>query len=381
MKKKVIEFIRDNFAGLFIAVLFLIIHLLTINHYGITWDEPNRFNDGIALYNYLRGKTPKLIINNPAYGQLPGLLSAISYSIFYGKLGWLPYDSAVHLSNILFASTAVFLTFFIGKKLFNKKTGFYAALFLALYPRFISMAHQNIKDLPVITSYCLAIYFFYLFVSNFTPYYGLLAGLFFGLSYNVKINAIFIPLIFIVCGGFIFKKQKIKFNSIFLSSILIFIISSLFFIYIFRPAMWGNPLKNMIETYIFYRDVWRGGSVLYFGRFYKSGINVPWYYALSYFLLVTPIVMLIPFFLAIVCFFFKKEFFENFILVLLWFSLPLIRYLSPKAIILDDIRHFAEIIPAACLIAGVGIYKISQFLRLKEIIINLIMFLIIIFFP
>lgn len=371
------KFFQEYGLGLIIAVFFLVFNLLTIGDYGITWDEPTHFNDGMKIISYLRGESKELRIQNFAYGQIPAVFSALSYSVFYGKLGLLPYDSALHLPNIIFGALAVFFIYFLGCKLFNKNVAFWSAIFLASYPRFIGMTHQNIKDLPVITFYCLTIYFFYLFFTKLTPFYGFWAGLFFGLVFNIKINAVFLPFIFIVWIVIIsfFRKKEIRYNRDFFSSIFIFLVSSIVFIYVFRPAMWSNPIKNLAETYEFYKDVWRGGLVLYLGKLYKSGLNVPWHYAPVYFLLVTPIVMLFFFFLSIILLILKKDFLDNFLLILLWFFLPLSRYFSPKMIILDDIRHFVEIVPAACLIAGVGVYKTSQIFKKNRQKVNAFIFI------
>lgn len=41
------KFFQEYDIGLIIAGIFLMINLLTINDYGITWDEPTHFNDGM----------------------------------------------------------------------------------------------------------------------------------------------------------------------------------------------------------------------------------------------------------------------------------------------------------------------------------------------
>lgn len=46
----------SNFKGIFVvslpAIIFLLVSIATLSHYGFIWDEPDHFKRGLAYFNY-----------------------------------------------------------------------------------------------------------------------------------------------------------------------------------------------------------------------------------------------------------------------------------------------------------------------------------------
>ncbi len=154
---------------------------------------------------------------------------------------------------------------------------------------------------------------------------------------------------------------------------------------------WKHPIDRLIYMFRFFLDNTQNLEVLYFGTIYKSAINVPWHYALGYLGVTTPVPTLLFFILGLTIIgvnvirmgksildawkydirnrktkndhrfsHFDNDFrssiqrLSNFSLLLLWFFLPLTRYLNPKIGVIDGIRHFEEVVFPLCAIAAVG---------------------------
>ena len=104
----------------------------------------------------------------------------------------------------------VFVIYLLGKEMFNKKTGIIAAFIMAVFWSIIFWTARFHPDSLALLLQLLAIYFFWVgFVKNKSKIkFSILIGLFIGLAFLVKIQAL---LLFPIFGIFIILSEKFKF--------------------------------------------------------------------------------------------------------------------------------------------------------------------------
>ena len=101
------------------------------------------------------------------------------------------------LAATLMGAATVGLVYRIGGKLFNKKVGLLAALFLALTPLHVGQSHYALLDVPLTFWIALSFYFSILILEKGKPQDYLLAGLFAGFAASTKYHGalVVIPII------------------------------------------------------------------------------------------------------------------------------------------------------------------------------------------
>ncbi len=354
------------YLGITITLLYLAVNLMVINHYGVTWDYTYHFNAG--LWHLHLPQTDPGFIMGPS-PPLSDTLPVVSYEIFSRLFHLLPWDSAYNLYSVILGSLGIGLLYFMVKRLLNWQIALFSAISLALLPRYFGHLHNNMKDIPQAVFFTLAIFSFWLFYKK-TNWKTLLFSTFtVALSFNSKVNAIFIPIIafsFLFCVfvrdryyGKFSLKPKIK------MVILYFILSPVFSFIVWAP-FWPHPVSRLIEASHSYTTSTMNMPILYFSDIVFSGQNVPWHYPFGILAVTTPVVMLIFSLIGLLTILsWNKIRFEEKVFILLWFVIPVSRYFKPHMIVIDDIRHFMEVIFPFAALSGLGVYSFFYFVTNK----------------
>jgi len=350
--------VAKTYSGIFLLVLavFLIFNLATLPDYGMTWDEPAQQHIGKVAMGYLTGATkhmeflrddlvyygPFFEIVNQYFGN--SLLESFRIA----------YVDAFHVLILLTAALGLFYLYKFAAKMFSEKIAFFACLFLMLYPRFVAHAHYNSKDIPLFAGFVITLYYLYSGFREKNWKQIILAGLVFGLTLAVRIDAIlllpvfFLPLIFLPKFFAEFRKNFLLGSA--------FIASSAVFVFLAWPSLWNNPGLFFQALWFFVHHGWQG-SVLYLGEVYKAS-QLPWHYAPLYLALATPVAILICFGFGLYFVFKelrKKTKVLEYTLILSWFFWRLIIAMVPGAVRYDGIRHYLVIVPAMMIIASLGL--------------------------
>jgi len=376
MKKKRID--KFTIIALAIIFLFLIINLVNINKYGRTADEVASINRGKMTISYLKNiiENRTLDINN----SFKAGKGTLSHPTFYASINYLVYNfaqkyfhlnsiSSNHLLTILVSSIGLIFFFLLTKDLFNPKIALYSLLFLVLFPRLIAHSHYNLKDVPVMYLSVIALYYSLKAFKQKKLNKILLAGFLFAVAITTKLDALIFLLIFLLTYIFniiLISKQKIKTlrrESYFIS---IFILSIILSVFILWPMLWGNlgwffsSIGNWLGDFITVK-------VLYLGKNYLS-TNMPWHYFPVYLLLVIPIVTLLFLIIGIFSIIMKicqKNMSFKYFLILFWFALPVVFRIILGANTYNGIRHVFIILPAMCIISGIGLNNFEKFIKEK----------------
>ncbi|MFH1540808.1 MAG: glycosyltransferase family 39 protein [Elusimicrobiota bacterium] len=145
--------------------------------------NPNPFFDYPTLYLYLLFFCYFLFFCG---GFIFGKFEVIHNFIVFCNTNAVPFVLIGRLLTVVFSVTTIYLTYLFAKKLFDKKTGLIAALFLSLSWQHILSSHYATTDIAATFFSLLSIYFIWdIYTKNDLKAY-LLAGFFCGLSIAVK---------------------------------------------------------------------------------------------------------------------------------------------------------------------------------------------------
>ena len=406
---------REIIFGIFIAACFFFAGLVTLGDYGITADSPENFLWGdiylrffetwdMTYLKYGVGENP--LIEEPPepinvfyfkemyepwrYPPVANMISALTHRIFHESLLWLDDIEAHHLAILLMSAGTVYFVFVMASEAFGFIPGAIASVSLCLFPQFIAHSHNNLKDAPMAFFFTITVYSFWRAARTLDVRWAITAGLFLGLSMNVKINAFFIPAIVFLWLFFTYKggnsalgmphaKLRGRFVSYGLrrreypSKYNFFVVAFMTVITVYAtwPYLWGMPLKGLLESLRYFSDAGVETPTIYNGAFYPSSNLLPPYYAPHYLLIVTPPVLLV--FIALGLWQMggylrskgtgQSETADMSLLLLIWIAVPLMKYAIPGSIVYHGIRHFLEVLPPLCIVAGLGGERIYRFAK------------------
>lgn len=350
------------YLGLIITGIYLIINLFTVNDYGVTWDYTYHFNAG--LWHLKQNLTDPSFIMGPS-PPLSDIMPVLSFKFFSEKLQLLAWDSAYNLYSVIIGSLGIGVIYFAVAEILNWKIALFSAISLAFLPRYFGHLHNNMKDIPQSVFFALSVYLFWRLFKKPAIKNMVFACLAFALSYNSKVNAVFVLVIavFYILLNFLIRflnHQPVRKIRPYVW--LYFILAPLMALVLWWP-LWDNPIGRLKEASHSYTTSTTNMPVLYFGNIYFSGNNIPWHYPLGQLAVTTPVIFLIFFVFGLSKLVFsisdKKT---GSLLILLWFIVPLTRYLKPGMIVIDDVRHFMEVLFPFTIIAGIGCYSVFEYI-------------------
>lgn len=408
--------------------MFLVVGLFTLNDYGLNWDSAKHYRKGQAYLHYIltgektyeslpdypslnpetgpgpqdwepyevgQGRTYEeavwegwsgrkrsfnqtdgLAYKNMVEDELDGfshpagndLSAAITNYIFYQKLGILGDYQAHNLFILLISFVSVLAVSYFAYREFGSVASLLAGFFYGFYPLHFAEAHFNIKD-PVVTAYItLTIIVFYYAIKNVSYKLLFLASIFAGLGLSTKLNIVFTPIIilpWLLLYLIKARREQRKNIKFYLSFIFIPAVAYATFVLTW-PYLWHDVLAGTVEMLLYYLDIGVGGNNLVYEPYIYLGIN---FYPIYFILATTPIPMLLLFTVGIVASInqiVRKHKFV-YVLVLIWFVLPILRVSTPQATIYGGVRQIMEYVPAMALLAGVGGQTIYSKIKNKKL--------------
>lgn len=417
MKQKLIIFLIAM-----IPIASFSVGLLTIDHYGINWDEPHHYRRGQAFLHYMitgekeyKGipKYPPLkgtsdsgnfrnsdilfreVQDNPSlsdpnyrrsyyqddawngqyfideadsYGHPPlnGVLASLSNYVFYQKLGILGDLESYRLFIVCLVFLMTFTAAFFMWKQFGIVESLVSSLALATYPLLLGEQHFNIKD-PVETSfYTMSIIFLFLGITRkkALPFFlGILSA---GAALATKFNIIFavIPLTFWLFFFLKSKdpKQRFKFPKSFYLPTLLAPLVIFGILVVSFPAIWGNPASGIVNIFRYYKEVGSGFSQPS-GYYLLNFIN---FYPALWIIITTPPITLLLF--VITSLFYKKFSQNNYLPLLLavWVLTSILRISLGGALSYGGVRLIMEFVPPMAMLAGISAGNIIKVVKSKN---------------
>jgi 4-amino-4-deoxy-L-arabinose transferase-like glycosyltransferase len=296
-----------------ILIVFLIflfsfgLRLWNLNAAGRTWDEIAYLKDGNTFLNLLAKKD----FNNPTFYDQPDhppfakyLYGAASFfdlnknskSNFVFADSTFNYDlTNSRLVSVLFSSLTVVLVTLVGFML-SPLIGLLAGLILATLPFFLGLSQLVTIESILIFSFTASVYTFLKFIEKYSWRWVILSGVFLGFAISTKYtNFMLFPILIIThfLYWFLENKRKSRFFNIKLISIFCI---SLFVFFILWPMPWFH-VSNFIayNAKLRFTDVSHTIPEVFFGKL----VLVPKIYFIVMFLITTPLLTLLSFFLGL----------------------------------------------------------------------------------
>ena len=353
MKKR--NILNPKILFIIITSVYLLLNLTVMNDYGVTWDFSYHINAG--LYHLHLPPINNYKFTMFASNPLPDILPTLSHILFFEKLKILSFDSAYNLISIFMGSLGVGVLYLFVSELINQPTGIVAALTLAFLPRYFGHLHNNMKDILQSVLFTICLWLFYRYNKTNKISYLLISSVFFALLLLTKINALFIPIIIMIWSFFPpinkISKKLIRITSFLFLGILLALSVWL--------NIWDKPFYWLKENFQTYFSSTINMPVLYYKNIYFSGVNIPWHYPLGMLFATTPVLVSVTFLIGLIILINKilhKD--KASFLIFLWFVIPLLRFLKPHMLVIDDIRHFMEVVFPFATISSIGMVGILK---------------------
>jgi len=347
--------------------VLMVIGLCFFKDYGVPWDETNQDRIGVLTSDYVLKndlslfKAPSTQYHGPVIPTLFLFLERLlnledSRSIILMK----------HFANFVFFYIGVIFFYLLLNLKFNSwKVSLSGCMFLVLSPRIFAESFYNYKDIPSMVMSILCLYSLLLFLKRKNIYRIFLHAFFCAVLIDIRITGIILPfltILILVLDSIKDRASKEKLENNFKSS-LIYIFLTMFFLVLFWPALWENPILSFINAYRWNSKVGSPNFVVwYFGEYIKAA-EIQWHYIPVWIIITTPILYTVTFLICLgvtIVDLVKKPlvFYENNredLIFILSFFIPIVSVISFNAVVYDGWRHLYFVYPSFLLISIKGL--------------------------
>lgn len=381
-----------KFIPLFLFIAVFVTGWIVSPKIGPSWDEPdNIYAGGIYLTFFQKKLDPKVLagswdIKNSAYGdriytQQANLERYPPFPLIFGSFVTFLLERLhtatpqeiigyFHVASSLFLGLLAVAVYLLGRRLgLRVLFAAFAAGITVFLPTVFGHGLSTIKDIGQMSLFAASLTALVTYTLTKKKWPLVLGGVLWGMGMATKFNAIYVPVIWGIWATLydiplrkpkeilptFLKYTVIPFLGFFLIGFLILFIS--------WPFLWFDPVKRIELVIQYFTTVGTGYKVVFNGAdAYVGGTTPVWWYPIGYLLLVTPVPFLLFFVLGIGTFVIRtvlrKKESKTWLVILIWFSLPLARAFLPKSAYYDGIRHFMEILPAMVLLTLYGIQRL-----------------------
>tara|TARA_Y100000816_G_scaffold273606_1_gene240094 strand:+ start:2889 stop:4517 length:1629 start_codon:yes stop_codon:yes gene_type:complete len=290
------------FPEILIFFIFIFVGIISYKDYGISIDEEYHRQSGQLYYSFLKGLllgtdlADKITVKEirEASKQTLYLMPAFFDVLAEFFIDILDINDTQnvfftrHLINFIFFYISCFFFYLIILEIFNNKIySIIGVLYLFFYPRIFGESFYNNKDIIFLSCSIILIFFSIKYLKKQNYLNAFLFGAASGLAFDIRIMA----LIQILTVYFIFFLKILdsksflqeKYTHLFLS-----IITTIFFIFIFWPYLWIDPVNNFTNFFSVIKSVTPDIQNFYMGDYYYSK-TVPWHYYFTWILVTIPL--------------------------------------------------------------------------------------------
>jgi hypothetical protein len=309
----------------FLFLIFFLIGLFTFRDYGMWTDEEFQRFSGLYWLNYVLNFTSLDELKNILALKLDQIidftLPSPEYYSYYGVIFDLPaaflelifkiedpknYFYFRHLLNFtLFFIGSIFFYKLLLNRFSNYSISLVGTLFFILSPRIYGSSFFNNKDIVFLSLITIALYFAFKALDK--PNYKnlLIFSIFAALSTSHRILGILLPASFVT---FYLLSNNKNLNN--LLSMIFFCVFYFIFLILFWPALWSDPIENLVLAFKWFSSQILGVKMLFDGKYVYTNF-LPYNYIFTWIFITTPILYTILFIIGYVQIF--RRFFLKFL--------------------------------------------------------------------
>ena len=263
-------------AGLALA-LFLLVGLVALDDYGVTWDETTERETGERTLALIRGEDNRLFDGHAKlYGvafQMPLLLAERAFGLDDSRAIYLSRHLLTHLLHLaggLFA-------YLLARRLFGAGglVALFAMLLFLLHPRLYAHSFANSKDLPFLAMFMTTLYLTHWAFKRGSPSVFVLAGVAAGALLNLRIMGVVLlaAVPAMAALDFVFAKRWAERKRA-VVALGAFTLAALLTAYALMPYLWADPVARAVEWWALASNHPHWGFDLFRGTRYVS-VDLP----------------------------------------------------------------------------------------------------------
>ena len=288
--------------------LLLIVGLFIYPDFGISLDEDNTRINGFVTFKYIcEIFLPEIIYKIDNIIDVPSLsdwkeqghgvvfdLPAAFIEFFFEIKDSRNYFLMRHFISFAFFYISIYFFFLLIRDRYNSiYMGLLGSSFLILSPRIFAHSFYNNKDIIFMSIFIISIYTGTKLLRDYNLKNTILFAFASALAIDTRILGIITPTIFFTISFlkiFPFEKKNIKYLNF---NLLLLVLLS-FFIYVFWPYLWENPIKNFLYVFEILSNFNENVFNFYLGEQIFAQ-NIPWHYPIVWILITTPITYVLLF--------------------------------------------------------------------------------------
>lgn len=385
---------RAVWIALIMSAIYVAVLWITAPSVGFTRDESYYFKaaeeygrwwDVLFSKRFLEAFSDEEIRRHFSYNTehpaLVKLLFGISERVLHDWTGLAKESHAYRAVGFFFGGLSLFATFLLGRSLINRRVGLLGALLLAVQPRYFFDAHLACFDVPICAMWTLSLWAFMRALEGPNEHRirrALFAGLIFGLALATKLNALFLPPVFVAIwlvrviqrGGFSWRAGPSGSRELVLPPIPWVLLScaivSPIVFYLHWPYLWHHPIDR-IGAYIAFHLHHEHYPILYFHQLLvKPPFPIAFPFVMSFYTLPAPVLILGTFgFLHALIRLFKKRSASEALLVIATF-LPFFLIAMPSTPIFGGVKHWYNAMPTLSILAARAILYAAEALSARS---------------
>ncbi len=394
------KILDSNYFIYIFFLVYLLTGILIFDDYPVTPDEELHRVNGLISLKYILNLFSINWFKFTEFTNVPDLYDDWRKS--YGVLFDLPisfFQVMLKIDNqniFLLRHFLNFIIFFIGviyfykliNENFSNKLALLGTLILITSPRIFSHSFYNSKDILFLSLIIIAVFYCIKLLKKNNIKNLILASLFCALATNIRIIALYLPILTFIFYIY-FEETNLKKNIF--KFLIIFFFSYFLFIYLIWPFLWAAPFKNfflILKESTAYPNHWNF-NILYLGK-YLNPENIPWHYFFVWLTITTPPIFLLMIVFGVFVFlknylrfFFKIDFKKNISLwtdknqminlfIFLNFFIPIFFVICLNSTLYNGWRHLFFIYPFLIYLSLYGVSLIKKNLKFLRILISII---------
>ena len=289
---------------LFFFLIYFCIGSLVVTDYGIAFDEDiqkiiaqNRLDYIIYFFSNIFTQSSSALENEI-------LIKWSEYGVAF-ELPALWLEKIIGFSDtrsqFFFKHYLIFFTSFFGsvffyllclKKLSSWKLALLGTIFLVSSPRIFAESFYNSKDVIFMYFFVINTFCALNFLEKPNKSNALLLAFVSALCIGVRIGGIILTFLVLYFLWIKYLRKDYKFKIT--NSLLTFLFFLFFFVILFWPSLWENPIKNVINAITSFMKYEHGMFNFYLGNFISSKANY-WHYIPLWIAITTPVLIIIFF--------------------------------------------------------------------------------------